>query len=326
MFAVPNAGRPVVSVITCYSMSGYIKQRDQKILWARAAGRCSLGECDVELTLDIDVGTATVGAMCHIVGENEGAARWRDSLTDEERNSYANLILLCSHHHDIIDNDESTYSIERLHQIKAEHENWVRETLSSAGEIDPDDAVYADLIDTLTKTLYLNHWTWFIENAVRNMLPEEIFDNRAELNRRKLGALFPERFPALDEAIRRVIDSYNEYVSHFETRSEEHRSGNFHVPDRSWKRVWDPERYKVELKKDDRWSSRNFWLLCDLVLRINEFCAKVQEHINPMFFRVHGRFMIIDSMGYRFNGRNSLYMPTEEDVARGVSESSPNDC
>ena len=221
-------------------MSGYIKQRDQKILWARAAGRCSLRECDAELTLDINVGTATVGAMCHIVGENEGAARWRDSLTDEERNSYANLILLCSHHHDIVDNDEGTYSIERLHQIKTEHENWVKETLSSAGEIDPDDAVYADLIDTLTKALYLNHWTWFIENAVRNMLPEEIFDNRAELNRRQLGALFPERFPGLDVTIRRLIDSYNEYVSHFETRSEEHRSGNFHILDRSWKRVWDP--------------------------------------------------------------------------------------
>ncbi|MBM4137457.1 MAG: hypothetical protein FJ241_11605 [Nitrospira sp.] len=49
-----------------------------------------------------------------IVGEKEGSARYHSDLSDEDRNSYSNLILLCSHHHDIIDKDEKTYSIELL--------------------------------------------------------------------------------------------------------------------------------------------------------------------------------------------------------------------
>jgi hypothetical protein len=66
-------------------MSGYVNQKDQKVLWAKAAGRCSIAECRVVLTLDIEARTATLGAMCHIVGEKKGAARWRDTLpTDQE--------------------------------------------------------------------------------------------------------------------------------------------------------------------------------------------------------------------------------------------------
>lgn len=300
-------------------MSGYIKQKDQKILWARAAGRCSFPDCRVLLTLDKELGVSTLGAMCHIVGENEGAARWKSGFTEEERDSYSNLVLMCSHHHDTIDTDELQYSIERLHKIKVDHEEWVSESLSG-GTIDPDDAVYAELIDTIAERLHLNHWVWFVDNAVCDLLPEEVFDYRAELNRRKLGAIFPERYPALDDAIRRVIDAYSDYVTHFEIRAELRDSDRFYGRDRSYARVWNPTRYAIEAEKEHRWSMRNFWLLCSLILRLNEFCDQVRKHINPMFFRLYGRFMIIDSLGHHFGGRNSLYMPTEDDVEKGLQE------
>jgi len=305
-------------------MSGYVKLKDQKVLWARAAGRCSIAECRVLLTLDIEARTATLGAMCHIVGEKQGAARWRDTLTDVERNAYSNLVLLCSHHHDIIDHDEPQYSIERLHTIKADHEEWVAESLTSGGQIDPDDSVYADLIDMIAQALYLDAWNWFIDNAVRDLLPEDVFEYRAQLNRRRIGALFPGRHPELDAAIRKVIDAYNEYVTHFEIRAEPRGSGPFFGPDKSYARVWDPEWYAVESEKENRWSMRGFWLLCDLVLRVNEFCDIVRRYINPMFFRVYGRFTIIDSLGYRFGGRNSIYLPTDQEVFEGLHEWPPD--
>ena len=125
-----------------------IKDKDQKILWGRAAGMC--GICRVKMTLgDGEENPATIGAMCHIVGEKKGSARYCSDLSDEDRNSYSNLILLCSHHHDIIDKDEKSYSVQQLHKIKDDHECWVTENLANQSP-DPDDLVYSDLIDTIT--------------------------------------------------------------------------------------------------------------------------------------------------------------------------------
>lgn len=95
----------------------YIKDKDQKILWGRSAAMCNI--CRAKLIFECDQGDhANVGAMCHIVGEKKGSARYHSTLSDDDKNSYSNLILLCSHHHDIIDKDESKYSIESLHKIK----------------------------------------------------------------------------------------------------------------------------------------------------------------------------------------------------------------
>lgn len=187
-------------------------------------------------------------------------------------------------------------------------------------EIDPDDSVYADLIDMIAQAVHLNEWEWFIDNAVRDLLPEGVFEYRAELNRRRIGALFPERHPDLDAAIRRVIEAYNEYVTHFELRAEPRGAGRFFGADKSYARVWDPHWYGIESEKEDRWSQRGFWLLCTLVLQINDFCDFVRRHINPMFFRVYGRFTIIDSLGYRFGGRNSIYLPTNQEVLKGLQD------
>jgi len=122
-----------------------ISEKDQKILWARAAGMCSI--CRTLLTLDKTTGAAaTLGAMCHIIGEKDGAARYRSDLPEKERNSYSNLILLCSHHHDIIDRDDEHYSVDDLHKMKSDHEEWVRETLSNTRS-GPDEQVGGDFIN-----------------------------------------------------------------------------------------------------------------------------------------------------------------------------------
>ena len=53
-------------------------------------------------------------------------------MTDRERNSYDNLIYLCANCHRIIDapvNGERDYSIDKLKQIKLEHENRVHDAV-----------------------------------------------------------------------------------------------------------------------------------------------------------------------------------------------------
>lgn len=299
-------------------MSGSIKEKYQKILWARAAGRCSMPDCRVVLTLDTDASAVTLGAMCHIVGEKPDSARWNDSLSDEARNSYSNLILLCSHHHDSIDKSAGAYPIERLHQLKAEHEEWVQGSLAEGGNLDPDDLVYADLVDCLTVGLFLHQWDYFIDDAVRNILPREIFGHREMLNRRRLGAIFPERFPDLDASIREAVMAYSALIDHFDSRAELRRDGRY-GRNLDYKRHFN-RRYHEEVDNEQRWAMHNFWLLCDLTLKINRFCSAVRAHINPMFFRLHGNFIVHDSTGHHFGGEPMMLLPTEDAVREGLEQ------
>jgi len=106
-----------------------IPKKDLKILWGRAANRCSI--CRKELSADKkhDTMSYPIGEQAHIVAENEGGPRGKSILLQKERASYRNLILLCPTHHTEIDKAPTDFPIERLHMIKQEHEDWVRESL-----------------------------------------------------------------------------------------------------------------------------------------------------------------------------------------------------
>lgn len=109
---------------------------DQKILWGRAASLCSYRHpitndpCRRELVHEAEEGPGVVVAEnAHIEGEKPTAARYRASMTDRQRNCYDNLILLCREHHKVVDDEERTYTADRLRQDKEAHETWVRSTL-----------------------------------------------------------------------------------------------------------------------------------------------------------------------------------------------------
>ena len=65
--------------------------------------------------------------MAHIKGEKLTAARYDPKMTDKERNSHENLILLCRDHHKMINGSPQTYTVERLHEIKRQHQLWADE-------------------------------------------------------------------------------------------------------------------------------------------------------------------------------------------------------
>jgi hypothetical protein len=106
-----------------------LTDRDRKLLWTKAANRCSYrfgGEiCARPLTLDAETKAVVVGQECHIVGEKRKAARFLDDFP--ERESYSNAILLCGDHHKLIDDPQTRdqYPAQLLRTIKAEHERAV---------------------------------------------------------------------------------------------------------------------------------------------------------------------------------------------------------
>jgi hypothetical protein len=112
-------------------MSGSILVRDQKILCLRSGNRCAIPDCRRILAVNKTPKDreSIVGEMAHVKGEKYGSARYDSNMTDKERNCYENLIYLCDNHHHIVDDQPNTYTAERLHQIKKDHEAWVDECL-----------------------------------------------------------------------------------------------------------------------------------------------------------------------------------------------------
>jgi hypothetical protein len=105
-----------------------IKPSQIKLLWGKSQGRCAI--CKENLIKSSQDGEDfQVGEMAHIEGEKPGSARYNPGMTDEQRAAYENLILLCPTHHKIIDKNEAEYPVEKLKQIKKEHELWVEDSL-----------------------------------------------------------------------------------------------------------------------------------------------------------------------------------------------------
>jgi hypothetical protein len=103
-----------------------ISPKTTKMLWGRAAARCSVVQCRAELVVDRTANDkeALIGEMCHIVAEAENGPRGQSALTSEQRHEYDNLILLCRNHHGDIDAQPETFTVELLKEIKAAHEQW----------------------------------------------------------------------------------------------------------------------------------------------------------------------------------------------------------
>src|SRR3954468_11072743 len=125
-----------------------ISPKTMKMLWGRAAARCS--QCRIALVVDRTEtdNEALIGEMCHMVADKDDGPRGRSPLTPEQRDEYDNLILLCRNHHGEIDAQPKTFTIERLKALKFEHEQWVQATLPDYDqEQQRDDEVCTGYID-----------------------------------------------------------------------------------------------------------------------------------------------------------------------------------
>ena len=112
-----------------------ISSKDLKLLWGRAAGRCSI--CRIELSQEKQFATEIfpLGEHAHIVAEQEKGPRGESILSQEERDSYHNFILLCPTCHTLIDKNEEDFPPERLYIMKSEHELWVQKSLAETSDL-----------------------------------------------------------------------------------------------------------------------------------------------------------------------------------------------
>ncbi len=195
-----------------------ISLKTHKMLWGRAACRCSEPSCRIELYEDeTETDEATlIGEICHIVAESDDGPRANPTIPIKQRNSYENLILLCRVHHKIVDSQPEKYSVDYLIRLKKEHEIWVKSQLKFNKKKQIDDEYYADIIDEWHNLVHLDKWSIWSSSVLSHGQPsiwKEVDEDLFRLRRWLLNRIWPNRYPKLENALinfRLVLQDFQE--------------------------------------------------------------------------------------------------------------------
>ncbi|MDF1821365.1 MAG: hypothetical protein P1U64_07330 [Alcanivoracaceae bacterium] len=94
----------------------------QRRLFAASAGYCQNPGCSKELFIETPEGSIHIAEMAHVFAANDGGPRGNPELSEEERGSFNNLIMLCANCHTMVDKAPESYSDDIMLQWKRSHE------------------------------------------------------------------------------------------------------------------------------------------------------------------------------------------------------------
>ena len=208
-----------------------ISDSDYKILWGRAAGKCSNPTCKKDLTVVLeDTRAYHRGEMAHMIAKKESGPRGQSGGGS---NAYCNLILLCSSCHTDIDNaPEGVYTEAMLLEWKRMHEEGIREYGSK---------IKFDTFDELKKVtkrkLQENRHLWLSYGPKSLVAQNDPSSNANELwELHKIGNIVPNNIEIvnyidnnidlLPDAMYSMFLSFKTHASAFE-HSQYHRSDNY---------------------------------------------------------------------------------------------------
>ncbi len=95
-----------------------IEKETYRSLFAKTGNQCAFPNCSHPL---VDEDNDFIAQICHIEAATSGGERYNPDMSDEQRRSPNNLIVLCYRHH-VKTNNEKVYTTEVLHRMKQEHE------------------------------------------------------------------------------------------------------------------------------------------------------------------------------------------------------------
>jgi hypothetical protein len=133
-----------------------ISERIKQILWGKSGATCSFPGCHRVLVVSATGNdpSATLGEIAHVVAQSDGGPRSDQPPPGGQVDGYDNLLILCPAHHAIIDRQPQTYTVEKLTQMKLDHERWVEQQLTprqwfletSQPEANVTDTVYSTML------------------------------------------------------------------------------------------------------------------------------------------------------------------------------------
>lgn len=285
-----------------------MREKDIKILWGRAASRCSI--CRHELTSD-DGSTGSaylIGEQAHIIGEKPKAPRGESPLDTDERNSYHNIILLCPNHHKEIDKNPVDWPVEKLHMIKDEHEQFVSENFASS--IDPRAqadtlaiATQIDAVDKYCKISAVHYWGSNLISAVPR-IERHLYDDFIQMQYASTAAIWPQSL--LDSDLKKAFDNVavklNEMTHIFALHIKE--QDEFLAADMYYKNNYPNPNYQEDAKEYQDWIDSLHNSVLETTKALNLFCDVVRDQINPLFYLNQGRAVL----SVTDEGNNSIHL------------------
>jgi hypothetical protein len=113
-----------------------------KRLFGISGNKCAFPGCQNPILTE---NGTLIGDMCHIEAHSPGGPRYNSTQTEDEREGFGNLLLLCKIHHPVIDNEYECYTVAVLKKMKAEHEQ------KYTNGAEPANKVFEKFLQTIAK-------------------------------------------------------------------------------------------------------------------------------------------------------------------------------
>jgi hypothetical protein len=246
-----------------------------------------------------ETGTPTlVGENCHIVAESDEFVRSDPAMSLEQRNSYANLILLCRIHHKLIDdltNGENDYPVSRLNKIKLEHEAWVSSQLGYDAQKQFDDEEYAQIVDDWHRLCHVSHWMgWssYVLGSGQPRMSDELNEHLEEARRWLISRIWPKRYADLEFAFNNFRSVLEDFHNLFSKHAE--RSGSGGLFTRKFYQIdrWDEELYHRLAREYDFHVDLVSDLMLELTRAANLICDMVRKNVDRNYHRKDGLLLV----------------------------------
>jgi hypothetical protein len=112
-----------------------------KRLFSMSGQYCAFPACNISIFENVGEETVLIGEIAHIESSSDIGPRANPALTERQRDSYANLVVLCPTHHTLVDKADSSFSVSELQLWKADVERATADRLS----IGSVDVTFAEL-------------------------------------------------------------------------------------------------------------------------------------------------------------------------------------
>ena len=270
------------------------------MLWGRAANRCAFESCRKELVIDATEtdDESLVGEECHIVGKSSDGPRGASQLTSEQRDKYNNLVLFCAVHHKVVDDQPGEYTVERLHQLKNNHERWVQESLQGYDPIKQrDDEHCANLVEEFCDRVEIDNWknwsSYVLGGGGYPRIDKEVHAKLEASNEWLLSRNWPQRYPEIESSFQnfRLVlqDFLNVFAAHSEPFGDEMLATKklYQIDE------WNPERYERLSKQHEYHVDLVQDLMLELTRAANYACDKIRENFFPTFRLKEGVLLVM---------------------------------
>jgi len=291
-----------------------ISLKTRKMLWGGAGSRCAFPDCrktlfeDKTETDDISI----IGEEAHIVAKDPKEARGESYLTQEQRDNFDNLILLCSPHHKIIDDQPNKYTVKVLSRMKQDHIDWVDQNLNFDINKQKDEEIYATYIDEWVKMADINNWcgwsSYILGDGQPQIMVEQI-ENLKKLDVYILSRVWPKLYPKVEFAFNNFRVILNDFFYVFFKYIEQ--TGNqaepWYITEKFYKRLdrYDPEEYKRLSEKFNYHVDLVQDLMLELTRAGNYLCDQIRKYISSSFRINEGILLAISGPHMDLNYKTS---------------------